>query len=63
MADPGSQTTAKLPRIDLLIVGRNQFLTSPARPGYRFPVKPAKEKDISCLVRAIERFQEELVNG
>ena len=58
-----NHTTTKEPRIDLLIVGDEQFLTSPARPGYRFPVTPENGKDASGVVWSIRQFQKELANG
>jgi hypothetical protein len=60
MAPADSQTTTKVPRIDLLIVGDKQFLTSPARPGYRYPVKPDDRSDDSGLIWSMRQFGKEL---
>lgn len=51
------------PRIDLLIIGDKQFLTSPARLDYRFPVKPENGTDASGLIWALRQFRQQLNPG
>lgn len=57
-----SNASSKVPRIDLLIVGDKQFLTSPIRPGYLFPVKSDNGEDDSGLVWSLWQFEKEIAD-